>query len=87
MKLYSGIDPHSSNSYPAIIDESGKAIFKEKLSNGITVISEMLCCIAALSEGSWLSTCNWYWLVDGLIAAAFRMRAACSTGQLAKIMA
>ena len=30
MKLYSGIDLHSTNSYLAIVDETGKRIFKEK---------------------------------------------------------
>jgi hypothetical protein len=42
MKLYSGIDLHSTNSYLAIIDESGKRIFKEKLPNEIATITERL---------------------------------------------
>ena len=42
MKLYSGIDLHSTNSYLAIIDESGKRIFKEKLPNDIVTITEKL---------------------------------------------
>jgi predicted NBD/HSP70 family sugar kinase len=40
MKLYSGIDLHSTNSYLAIIDQSGKRIFKEKLPNDIHTIAE-----------------------------------------------
>jgi len=42
MKLYSGIDLHSTSSYLAIIYESGKRIFKEKLPNDITMITERL---------------------------------------------
>jgi predicted NBD/HSP70 family sugar kinase len=42
MKLYSGIDLHSTNSYLAIIDESGKRISKEKLPNDIATINETL---------------------------------------------
>jgi len=33
MRLYTGIDLHSSNSYLAIIDETGKRVFKRKLPN------------------------------------------------------
>lgn len=32
MKLYSGIDLHSTNCYLTIIDEGGKRVFTEKLS-------------------------------------------------------
>jgi predicted NBD/HSP70 family sugar kinase len=42
MKLYSGIDLHSTNSYLAIIDENGKRIYKEKLPNEISTITERL---------------------------------------------
>ena len=33
MRLYTGIDLHSSNSYLAIIDETGKRVFKKKVPN------------------------------------------------------
>ena len=33
MRLYTGIDLHSSNSYLAIIDETGKRTFKKKYPN------------------------------------------------------
>jgi hypothetical protein len=42
MKLYSGIDLHSTNSCLAIIDENGKSTFKEKLPNDIASITERL---------------------------------------------
>ena len=31
MRLYTGIDLHSSNSYLAVIDETVKRVFKKKL--------------------------------------------------------
>jgi transposase len=40
MKLYSGIDLHSTSSYLAIIDEDVKRIFKEKLPNDIVTITD-----------------------------------------------
>lgn len=69
MKLYSGIDLHSTNSYLAIIDKSGKRIFKEKLPNDIDTIIKALSLYSGTLEGVVVeSTYNWYWLVDGLMA-------------------
>ena len=34
MRLYTGIDLHSSNSYLAIIDENGKRVFKKNCPTG-----------------------------------------------------
>ena len=61
MKLYAGIDLHSSNSYLAIVDGTGKRIFHRKLPNDATTIIETL----SLYEGSVAgivveSTYNWY---------------------------
>ena len=77
MKLYSGIDLHSTNSYLAIIDESGKRIFKEKLPNDIHTIAEKLCLYSGSLEGVVVeSTYNWYWLVDGLMAEGYALHLA-----------
>jgi transposase len=77
MKLYSGIDLHSTNSYLAIIDESGKRIFKEKLPNDIATITEKLSLYSGTIEGVVVeSTYNWYWLVDGLMAEGFAVHLA-----------
>lgn len=77
MKLYSGIDLHSTNSYLAIIDEGGKRVFKEKLPNDITVITERLSLYSGALEGVAVeSTYNWYWLVDGLMAAGYTVHLA-----------
>jgi len=77
MKLYSGIDLHSTNSYLAIIDGSGKHVYQEKLPNDTSAIAEKL----TLYSGSLIgvvveSTYNWYWLVDGLMAEGFTVHLA-----------
>ena len=77
MKLYSGIDLHSNNSYLAIVDENGKRIFKEKLANDIVAITDALSLYSGSLEGVVVeSTYNWYWLVDGLMAEGFAVHLA-----------
>jgi len=77
MKLYSGIDLHSSNSYLAIVDESGKRIFKEKLPNDMATISRALEPYRDGLTGIVVeSTYNWYWLVDGLMAEGYAIHLA-----------
>lgn len=77
MKLYAGIDLHSTNSYLAIIDADGKRIFKEKLPNDLSTINERLSLYGGTLEGTVVeSTYNWYWLVDGLMAAGFAVHLA-----------
>jgi transposase len=77
MKLYVGVDLHSSNSYLAIIDETGKRIFHRKLPNDAATIIETL----SFYEGSIAgivveSTYNWYWLVDALMAEGYMLHLA-----------
>ena len=42
MKIYTGFDLHSNNSYVGVIDESGRRAFKKKLPNDSWVILESL---------------------------------------------
>jgi transposase len=61
----------------AIIDETGKRIFKEKLPNAIETITERLSLYSGTLEGVVVeSTYNWYWLVDGLMAEGFTVHLA-----------
>jgi len=77
MKLYAGIDLHSTNSYLAIIDSDGKRIFKQKMPNRIELIVEALSLYSGTLCGVVVeSTYNWYWLVDGLMAAGFAVHLA-----------
>jgi transposase len=67
MKLYIGIDLHSSNNYVAILDEGGKKVFKKKLANDPRLITEALKPYRDNVAGIAVeSTYNWYWLVDAL---------------------
>ena len=77
MKLYTGFDLHSSNSYLGIIDENGKRVFKRKLPNDPAVIVDTLRpfkddIIDIVVE----STYNWYWLVDLLMAEGYKVHLA-----------
>jgi len=77
MKLYTGLDLHSSSSYLGIIDESGKRVFKKKLPNDPGVILDTLApykndIIGIVVE----STYNWYWLVDLLMAEGYTLHLA-----------
>lgn len=77
MKLYTGIDLHSSNSYLAIVDESGKRVFKEKSPNDMASILKSLEPYQNDITGIVVeSTYNWYWLVDGLMAAGYAVHLA-----------
>ncbi|MBJ6727184.1 IS110 family transposase [Geomesophilobacter sediminis] len=80
MKLYSGIDLHSTNSYLAIIDAKGKRIFEEKLPNDIATIVQRLDLYSGSLQGIVVeSTYNWYWLVDGLMAEGYAVHLANSS--------
>ncbi len=42
MRLYTGFDLHSNNSYVGIIDEDGRRLWKKKLRNDPSLILETL---------------------------------------------
>ncbi len=77
MKLYTGIDLHSSNSFVGIIDETGKRAFKKKLPNDPGVILDTLAPFRNDIVGIVVeSTYNWYWLVDLLMAEGYTLHLA-----------
>lgn len=72
MKLYCGIDLHSNNNVPVIIDENDKVLFNKRLSNDLnTVLSYLKPFRQELVSVAVESTFNWYWLVDGLQEAGY----------------
>lgn len=80
MALYCGIDLHANNSVVAVLDESDRTVYEKRLDNDLQRI------IAALSPyqqdlaGCVVeSTYNWYWLVDGLMEAGYRVDLAHTT--------
>ncbi|HBS51776.1 MAG TPA: IS110 family transposase [Coxiellaceae bacterium] len=77
MKIYTGIDLHSNNSYVALINEEGKIIYKKRLPNDLEVLLEELKPYQDCIEGVVIeSTYNWYWLVDGLQEAGYKVHLA-----------
>ncbi|MDT8318852.1 MAG: transposase [bacterium] len=77
MKLYSGIDLHANNNYPAIISEDGKRVFSKKLPNEPEKILHTFHPYRNDISGIVVeSTYNWYWLVDMLMAEGYRVHLA-----------
>lgn len=77
MQLYAGIDLHANNNYLAVIDGSGKRVFKQKLPNEIDVIQLKLGRFQEEMVGVVVeSTFNWYWIVDFLQDAGYRVHLA-----------
>ena len=77
MKLYGGIDLHSTNSVVALTDEQDRVVYQRRLSNDLPLILSELQPYQRLIEGLVVeSTYNWYWLVDGLMEAGYRLHLA-----------
>jgi len=72
VKLMAGIDLHSNNLFCGIMDGNGKRIFQRKLPCELkAVLSALEPYRAELDTIAVESTFNWYWLVDGLLAAGY----------------
>lgn len=77
MKLYGGIDLHSNNSVIALLDEEDRAVYRRRLSNDLALVCAELEPYGDAIEGLVVeSTYNWYWLVDGLMEAGYRVHLA-----------
>ena len=75
MKLYCGIDLHSNNCVVVVLDEADKVVYQKRLGNDLALILQQLAVfgddIVAIAVES---TFNWYWLVDGLMAAGYDVK-------------
>jgi transposase len=76
MKLYVGIDLHSTNSYVVVIDETGVVLYQKRLPNDIQIILFELRQLTGIESIVVESTYNWYWLVDGLQEAGYMLKLA-----------
>jgi len=77
MPLYAGCDLHSNNNYLALVDQKGKRVDHWKLANDpkvilATIASQCLKIVGIVVE----STYNWYWLVDALMEAGYKVHLA-----------
>ena len=74
---YCGIDLHSSNSVVVIIDETDKVVVSRRCRNELCKVLSLLEPHKAELAGVVVeSTYNWYWLVDGLMAAGHEVKLA-----------
>ena len=77
MKLYGGIDLHSNNSVTALLDEEDNVEYRRRLPNDLELVLAELEPYRDTIEGIVVeSTYNWYWLVDGLMEAGYRLHLA-----------
>ena len=74
---YCGIDLHSNNSVVVMTDESDHMLYSKRHPNDLTQILAALEIHRAELAGVVVeSTYNWYWLVDGLLDAGYRVHLA-----------
>jgi transposase len=77
MPLYGGIDLHANNSVVVVLNEQDEVIYQKRLANDLTAILEQLAPYHTELKGVVIeSTYNWYWLVDGLMEARYRVHLA-----------
>lgn len=74
MELYAGIDLHSNNSFSVVLDAKDRVLYSKRLPNDLnTIVSALESCDGAIRGVAVESTYNWYWLVDGLQGAGFKV--------------
>ena len=77
MKLYAGIDLHSTNSYIGIIDENSRRVMGRRFPNDKGAILDALVPYKSEMAGVVVeSTYNWYWIVDALMDKDYRVHLA-----------
>jgi transposase len=77
MSLYGGIDLHANNSVVVCINEQDEVLYRKRLPNELSTILEQLAPYRTELKGLVVeSTYNWYWLVDGLMEAGYRVHLA-----------
>jgi transposase len=77
MSLYGGIDLHANNSVVVLLNAQDQVIYQKRLPNDLPTLLEALAPHAGEIEGLVVeSTYNWYWLVDGLMEAGYRVHLA-----------
>jgi transposase len=80
MRLYAGIDLHANTSVLVVIDEDDRSRFQKRLHNELEALLQALAPYQDALQGIVVeSTYNWYWLVDGLMAAGYRVHLANTT--------
>ena len=77
MPLYGGIDLHANNSVVVVLNELDEVIYQKRLANDLPTLLGQLAPYHVELQGVVVeSTYNWYWLVDGLMEASYRVHLA-----------
>ena len=77
MEVYARLDLHSTNTYVAMIDGENKVLYKQRHRNDVPAILSALDPFKKDIQGVVVeSTYNWYWLVDSLMDAGYRVHLA-----------
>ena len=77
MPRYGGIDRHANNRVVVLLNEQDRVVYYQRLNNHLPTILEQLTPYRDDLEGVVVeSTYNWYWLVDGLMEADYRVHLA-----------
>src|SRR5215472_16608172 len=77
MPLYGGIDLHANNSVIVLLNDQDQVLYQQRLANHLPTILEAFAPYQADLIGVVVeSTSNWYWLVDGLMEADYRVHLA-----------
>ncbi len=80
--IFCGIDLHSNNSVVVALDEADRVLYGKRLPNDLKTILEALAPYKDQLKGVVVeSTYNWYWLVDGLQEAGYKVHLA-NTGAI-----
>jgi transposase len=78
--LFCGIDLHSNNCLVVVSDDADKVVYSKRLPNDLAAICGALSPYQQELFGVVVeSTYNWYWLVDGLMAAGHSLHLANTT--------
>jgi transposase len=77
MEVYAGLDLHATNTYVAMIDGENNVLYKQRHKNDVPAILSALDPFKKDIQGVVVeSTFNWYWLVDALMDAGYRVHLA-----------
>ena len=79
--MYAPLDLHANNNYLVVIDEQDQVVYRRKQANELGPLLKVLETFRPQLAGIVVeSTYNWYWLVDGLMEAGWRVHLANTAG-------
>ena len=80
MKFYAGIDLHARNSVVCVINEKERKLVTATAPNDLPSILSLLEKVPRQPSVAIEATLNWYWLVDGLQEAGYKVKLAHTMG-------